>query len=332
MGVRQSLDLEAFKSKDSLSGEDVLSLRRAFFDDGVIKPDEAEALFDLNRKAPAHGHEWNTLFVEALTDFVVNQALPHGYVTSDNAQWLIDRITVDGAVERASELELVVKIIETASYVPEALVLFAIEQVRRSVVEGRAIAHPDFPRDAGVVSADEVELIRRILFAFGGEGNIAVSRAEAELLFDINDATDESRNDPAWSDLFVKAIANHLMAASGYQVPTREEALRREEWLEERDELSFGSVLGKMLQQGLAGALSSYREQDWEEAALERLERQHRAIVTAEEVTETEASWLNERIGRDGQLRLNERALIGFLRAESPKLHPSLQPLLGKAA
>jgi hypothetical protein len=332
MGIRQSLDLEAFKSKDSLSGEDVLSLRRAFFDDGVIKPDEAEALFDLNRKAPAHGHEWNTLFVEALTDFVVNQALPHGYVTSDNAQWLIDRITVDGAVERASELELVVKIIETASYVPEALVLFAIEQVRRSVVEGRAIAHPDFPRDAGVVSADEVELIRRILFAFGGEGNIAVSRAEAELLFDINDATDESRNDPAWSDLFVKAIANHLMAASGYQVPTREEALRREEWLEERDELSFGSVLGKMLQQGLAGALSSYREQDWEEAALERLERQHRAIVTAEEVTETEASWLNERIGRDGQLRLNERALIGFLRAESPKLHPSLQPLLGKAA
>jgi hypothetical protein len=332
MGIRQSLDLEALKAKDALTGEDVLALRRAFFEDGTVAPDEAEALFMLNRRAPAHGHEWNVLFVEALTDYVVNQALPRGYVTSDNAQWLVDRISVDGIVERASELELVVKIIESAAYVPEGLVTFALQQVHRSVVEGRSIADPDFPREPGIVTADEVELIRRILYGFGGAGNIAISRAEAEVLFDINDETDESRNDPAWSDLFVKAIANYLMAASGYQVPSREEALRREEWLEERDELSFGSVLGKMLQGGLSDAFGGYREQDWEEAALERLERQHRAIVTAEEVTESEAGWLIERIGRDGQLRVNERALVSFLRAESPRLHPSLEPLLGRAA
>jgi hypothetical protein len=71
-----------------------------------------------------------------------------------------------------------------------------------------------------------------MLYAFGGDGNIAVTQQEASVLFDINDATAETENHPAWSDLFVKALANFLMATSGYQVPTRQEALRREAWLE----------------------------------------------------------------------------------------------------
>ena len=62
--------------------------------------------------------------------------------------------------------------------------------------------------------------------------NVAITRSEAELLFDIADATNEAENDPAWTDLFAKAIANAIMAASGYSAPNREEALRREAWLE----------------------------------------------------------------------------------------------------
>ena len=54
--------------------------------------------------------------------------------------------------------------------------------------------------------------------------------------------------------------------------------------------------------------------------------------MTNEAVTAVEAHWLAKRIGRDGQMTPNERALLTFLKAESPSIHPSLQALVDKAA
>ena len=52
----------------------------------------------------------------------------------------------------------------------------------------------------------------------------------------------------------------------------------------------------------------------------------------AEQVTEDEAQWLAERLGRDGAITANERALLGFVQKEAASLHPLLRPLLDKAA
>ena len=52
-------------------------------------------------------------------------------------------------------------------------------------------------------------LIRRYLFAAGGDGNVAVTRREAELLFDINDALPDGPEAPEWTALFVQGIVNH---------------------------------------------------------------------------------------------------------------------------
>ncbi len=122
------------------------------------------------------------------------------------------------------------------------------------------------------------------------------------------------------------------MSASGYASPTREEALRQEEWLEERGELTLGSMLSNLANGGFAKMFSSYKEQSWEEQALERIEQQRIAMITSEAVTEPEASWLAERINRDGDLHENEKALVTFLKETSPHLHESLQPLLDRAA
>src|SRR6185369_9505551 len=67
-------------------------------------------------------------------------------------------------------------------------------------------------------------------------GNIAITRAEADALFRINDGTCEEMNHPSWNELFVKAIANFVLAASGYEVPARAQAVRGGEarWLTER--------------------------------------------------------------------------------------------------
>ena len=52
-----------------------------------------------------------------------------------------------------------------------------------------------------------------------------VSRAEAEALFEINDAASERSDEGRFDDLFAKAVVHHAAAASGLPVPSRAVAL-----------------------------------------------------------------------------------------------------------
>ena len=173
--------------------------------------------------------------------------------------------------------------------------------------------------------------MRRILYSFGGDGNIAVTRAEAEVLFDIDAATAAADNHPSWSDLFVKAIANCVLGASGYAAPPRAVALVRDAWLERRGELSIDAVLAGMTG-GRKNLFGGYRQQSGEEHAIARLTQQKIEIITHETITSTEVGWLADRIGRDGKLSANERSLLMFLKAESPAIDPRLSDILQRAA
>jgi hypothetical protein len=52
-----------------------------------------------------------------------------------------------------------------------------------------------------------------------------VSRAEAEALFQINDAAAERSDDGRFDDLLAKAVVHHAASASGLPVPSRSVAL-----------------------------------------------------------------------------------------------------------
>lgn len=316
--------LDAIRDAGSVSAKDVRALRRAFFEDGRIADAEAADLFDIDRRVCEAENDdgWPALFVEALTDYVVHQAEPAGYVTRENADWLMAQIGADGRVTTATELDLLIKILETARWVPTVLTAYALDAVRRRVLESGDAESPQ-------ISADDVDLLRRILFAAGGDGNIAITRSEAEVLFALNDATVTAKNDPAWADLFVKAVANAIMATSGYRPPSRAEALRREAWLRERS--GAADFLVCMVSGGFKAIWDAYTEPSAEERALARLEAQKRQMLVDEEVDDIEAAWLAERIAQDGAVDDNERALLRFIREESPKLHPSLQTLLSAA-
>jgi hypothetical protein len=214
--------------------------------------------------------------------------------------------------------------------VPPSLVRFALEQVKHAVLEGTGPLRSGKQLEPLVVGEADVALLRRILYAFGGEGSMAVTPAEAEVLFDIDAVTAGRDNHPDWCDLFVKAIASCVMAASGYAAPPREVALAREAWLDRRGDLSLDNVLSGMVT-GFKPMLDEYRAQSGEERAIARLTQQKIEIITHEAVTAAEASWLAARIARDGTLSPNERALLVFLKAESPSIDPALQKLVDEA-
>lgn len=159
-------------------------------------------------------------FIEAITDYIVHQEKPAGYISVKNADWLIETISRDGRVDSMTELELLIRVLEVAKFSTERLAAFALQQVKHAVVEAKGPLLLGGELVPGLIGKAEVDLLCRILYAFGGDGNIAITKSEAEVLFEINDRTAGSRNDPSWDDLFVKAIANFVMSTSGYEVPT----------------------------------------------------------------------------------------------------------------
>ncbi len=330
MSVLKSISIDEIVKRGSIGEADVLTMRRSFYEDGLIGLEEANQLFVLNDACRNQHDSWPWFFVEAITDFIVNQVEPEGYLTAGNADWLVSKISSDGQVQSKTELDLLVHVLDKARWSPERLVKFALDQVKRAVIEGDGPLRAGQMLEQGTINDAEVDLLRRILYAFGGDGNIAITKAEAEVLFEIDEAMAGQPPHPAWTDLFAKAVANVILAASGYAPPSREEALRSEAWLAGRGDLSPGGLLKAMVTSSLSSVWECYHGQSAEERALERLERQRIEIITNEQITEGEANWLAERISRDGRVSPTELALMSFLRQESPPLHPALSALVAR--
>jgi len=311
--------------------DDVITLRRYIYGDMAVSLEEGAALFRLNNAGLTYPDAWYELFPEAIGDILVHQAKPQGYVSEENAKWLIGQIAADGHVCSRTELDAVLHVLEKAREAPESLEHFALHAVAESVISGTGVTRSGAELKPGVISDGEVELLRRVLYAGAGCSGIAISKHEAELLFDLNDATVGAENAPAWSELFAKAVANHLMAMSGFTPPSREIALAREDWLDEPGGFDggLGGFFRKMFGGGVGGIREAYAETDPFAARGAAMEAE---ISANEVVTQDEAAWLVARIGRDGLLHENEKALLRFIREESPNIHPALQPLMDKVA
>ena len=253
--------------------------------------------------------------------------------SEENADWLVRTISRDGMVDSRTELELLVHVLEEAKSSPGQLSAHALEQVAHAVIDGKGPLMRGGSLVPGHIARAEVDLLRRILYAYGGDGNIAISKAEAEVLFRINDRTAAASNDPSWNDLLVKAIANYVMCSTGYEPPTREVALRHETFLDEAGP-TLGGFFGRMVSGGFAAILEAYHSPGDIEAEWEARNRATEALARrAETIDASEAEWLAERVG-GGQrpLRDNERALLTLIKHAAPEIHPALKPLLEKVA
>jgi len=123
-------DLSArLRAQQKISAEDALRMRRIVWPDGAIDPAEAEAIFDLNNAIRSVSREWVDFFVEAMSVYLVRQQSPQGYVDEAKAAWLMAKVDHDGRVDSLGELELLVKVLEDATSVPETLKTYALTQI-----------------------------------------------------------------------------------------------------------------------------------------------------------------------------------------------------------
>ena len=217
------------------------------------------------------------------------------------------------------EIGLLVKLMETAVSTPADMSRFVGGHIKSAIVNKPGGA---------VVDKDDTALLRRFLFAAGGDGNVAVTRDEAELLFDINDATQSAQHCAAWTELFVLGLINHLMAHLGYSAPSREEAFRRDAWARDHS-VNVGGFFKRMVSGGVSAIFNAYGSKS---VYAEQNAEREKGVAAAAKIAPEEADWLASRIGKDGGFDANERRLIERMRDLEKELPDALKALLERAA
>lgn len=206
--MTQSLDefKAAILEDGVIDAAEVANIQERLYDDGVIDQDEADFMFALNdtiadgSATVADDADWAGLFVKALSDFVLADENTPGVVDDDEANYLIEKIGADGQID-GNELALLVNVAATATgESPDSFNQYTLDAVKAAVIAD------------GIVDADEVEMMKKVVYGAGGAGGAGVDLAEGNMLFDINDATtDKEGHDASWQAFFVEAIGKCVL-------------------------------------------------------------------------------------------------------------------------
>lgn len=313
MRVVKSVSLDDVESRGSIKDGDVYRLLRALSQDPQVREDDVLALFDLNASCPVQVPRWQAFLVDVTSDYVVSQWEPAGYITSGKADWLINRLAVDGKITRSTEFDILRSVMARARWVPLSLACFTLNQVLHVVETGLGPTRVGQPIATGTINELEIELVRQTLSGFAADSSLALTRPELDILMRIDRALSRDLAPRAWTDLYVKALANALLVSAGFSAPDRHHALRAEVG----PMASTASIDEVAL--SLAWVKRDYARQSSEQLALARLERQRIEIVTQEEFYDAgEAKWISDRLMSEhlGALSAVECAVVNHLRRE----------------
>jgi hypothetical protein len=291
-----------------ITPDEILALRRDGWGDGKIAPDEADAIFAINDALGDRSTEWCDFFVEAIGEYVLNTLEPEGYVTLDQASWLIGKVSADGKLDSVVELELLMRVLERAANVPESLKTFVLDEVERAVLTGAGPTRDGGQLSAACVTDAECRVLRRVIFAAGGDRPAAVSKREAEMLFRIKDASLQGANSPEWKRLFVQGVANYLMgfASSAAQI-SRDRAAELEAFMASNTKPDTGGFLSRMFRSAPASLNEAFGEKD-------PVPNRAEEVAEQEAITPDESGWLDRHVQANDDY---DRALLAFIAEEA---------------
>jgi hypothetical protein len=141
----------------------------------------------------------------------------------------------------------------------------ALTIVRDGVITGEGPTTKGRVHFSRALDADDAAWCERILTATAVEHQ-PVSRAEAEALFEIDEAAAERSDNGRFDDLLAKAVVHHAASVSGLPVPPRTVALSPETSIESWAPAEAANVDGEVL--------------DWIENQMRGSRRRNRKLMT----------------------------------------------------
>jgi hypothetical protein len=134
----------------------------------------------------------------------------------------------------------------------------ALSIVRDGVITGEGPTTKGRVHFSRSLDADDTAWCTRILTATAVNDQ-PVSRAEAETLFEINEAATERTDDGRFDDLLAKAVAHHAASVSGLPVPPRSVALSAETDIESWAP-GYASRVNRDMLEWIAGQMRGKRQ------------------------------------------------------------------------
>ena len=319
------MSLSQYKNHSALSDAQVLDIRRDVMDTNKVFKRDAESLIRLNEQILEPIESWVQLFTDAITDFVVDDTSINRIVNDENAKWLVDLVKNDGKLDAETELNLIVKILDKADIVARPLEVYMLQAVEEAILHGTGSWAKGRSLEAGRIGQDDVELLRKVVYSVGGEGGIDISREEAELIYNIHDASIHADNHESWTDLFSKIMSCYVMAGQSSHEVSEDVAYAREAWLKSDKGFEWSNWSVSAVFKAMGGlkdaALLRNNLCDDPELIPANLSA---AQAELESVTDAEADWLVERINRDGELTVSEVRMLHYIKQEAPAIPASL--------
>jgi uncharacterized tellurite resistance protein B-like protein len=101
---------------------EVKQLSEVLYADGKIDTEEAEFLFELNNavSSKANHSSWETLFVEAISSYLLEDENSPNEIDDEEAKWLLSKIQGDGQLDK-TEIALLANLKKKAKSFPEIL-------------------------------------------------------------------------------------------------------------------------------------------------------------------------------------------------------------------
>ncbi len=203
------MDLQALKGTVLENGvvteDNVNQIAAAIYDeageDGAgVSRNEADILFEISDATADADNDpkWNPLFVEGVSKHVLEDEGSPNEIDEGESTYLMDKIGADGRCIPV-EMTLLLNVAEKATSIPEALNTFIIDKLKAAVIED------------GIIDAPECANIAKVIYGEGGGDGAGVSTEEADLLFELNDATSGKDNAPEWQTLFVEGVSKHVL-------------------------------------------------------------------------------------------------------------------------
>lgn len=291
----------------------VLKLRQIIWTNQALDRETLDHLFQINDALAAPSVGFSDLFCEAIVHFALRQSVPHGFITPETADWLDSRFQTDGRLESHAELETLVHLLEKAENAPDSLKQQAMAQIQACILSGVGPTRKAGDIRPGRVDAAEVQLLRRLIFASGGDSSVSVSANEAEMLFRIKDATLNAENAPEWTTLFVEGVGNYLMAHNFFRQTSLDEAKSLNTAMDDTQS-SIGGFLGRTMG---AFSLNTLVRPASLLADSKRVWVDDAALAADRAISSNETNWLKQQIAADDKTDDLEKALLAFIADET---------------
>jgi hypothetical protein len=266
--------LADLKARGIICNEDVQIILQAYTDGRQLGSETAELLISINATASDIHPSWTPCFVDVLSDYLVLQWDPIGYLTLEKSTWITSalsrRTTTTCQSGAKAEIELLIGLLSLSRWSPQTLATFALRRQLSGPVHGGELTG---------ISDNDVEMLRRILYAFGHDDMISVTRLELDLFAEIDQATTGRPVSSAWATLYQKALYDGALSVSGYAATSREQVLSP-------DPAAQPDAQSRTW-------MKPYRQLSLEERAIARLERQKVEIVTQESIHALDGQWFS---------------------------------------